>query len=127
MAVRYRITPVKDNLSQEKSTRYIARSSARMTADLNMVSRKIAGSCTASPADVSLVLIAFTDVLTDLLCDNFNVHVPPLGVFSLSLKSESHETPEEVNHSSVKKLQLQFRPSKEIINRLKVAKLEKTT
>lgn len=119
MAVVYKATSVKNNLAGQGSTRFIARPAGRKTADLNRVCKIISANSTLSPTDVYAVLRAFADLVPDLLLENYNVHLPPLGIFSLTFKSESYETLEEVTHNSVKKVQMQFRPDKEIIQRLK--------
>ncbi len=125
MAVKYKVTPVRSPLSAGGQTRYIARPCERKKLDINKLSEYISDRSTVSRIDVMAVVIAFAELIPELLLDNHNIHIPPLGVFSVSFKSEIHETPEEVNSKSIKKLKIQFRPGKELKGKLKVPDITK--
>ena len=125
MAVLYKVTPVKNNLDGSGDVRYIARPAGRETADLDNICRRISKNSTLSSPDIYAVLRAFADLVPELLLDNYNVHLPPLGIFSLTFKSESHPIDEDVSNNSVKKVQMQFRPDAEIVRRLKGVKVRK--
>jgi predicted histone-like DNA-binding protein len=125
MAIKYKVTPVRSPLSDGGQTRYIARPCKREKVNINKLCEYISDRSTVSRIDVVAVVIAFAEIIPELLLENHNVHIPPLGIFSVSFKSGIHETPEEVNGKSIKKLKIQFRPGKELKGKLKVPDITK--
>jgi len=125
MQLIFKVSPVKGHLNQGGAVKYIARPDKRSKADFRMISKMISDRSTVSSIDVIAVLEAFADVVPELLLQNHSVHIPPLGIFSLSFKSECHDNPDEVSHKSIKNVRMQFRPDKEIVAKLKGAKAGK--
>ena len=125
MNLIYKVSPVKSHLNQGGEVKFIARPDKRQKADFRKISDIISDRSTLSSVDIIAVLEAFASLVPELLMDNYSVHLPPLGIFSLSFKSECHDNPEDVNYTSVKEVKMQFRPDKEIITKLKVAKARK--
>ena len=125
MTVLYQVSPVKSHLNEDGQTKYLARASNRKIADLVMISRMMSKRSTLNVADITAVLTSLAEIVPELLLDNYTVHLPPLGIFSLSIKSEVLNTPEEVNRSSIKEVKIQFLPDKAIVNELKGVELEK--
>jgi predicted histone-like DNA-binding protein len=125
MTVLYQVSPVKSHLNEDGQTKYLARASKRKIADLVMISRMMSKRSTLNVADITAVLTSLAEIVPELLLDNYTVHLPPLGIFSLSIKSEVLNTPEEVNRSSIKEVKIQFLPDKAIVNELKGVELEK--
>jgi len=125
MAVKYKVTPVRSPLNAGGQTRYIARPCERKNLDINKLSEYISDRTTVSRTDVVAVVYAFADAIPELLLDNNNIHIPPLGVFSVSFKSEIHETPGDVTRKSIQKLKIQFRPGKELKQKLKQPDISK--
>ena len=125
MTVLYQVSPVKSHLNEDGQTKYLARASKRKFADLVMISRMMSKRSTLNAADITAGLTSLAEIVPELLLDNYTVHLPPLGIFSLSIKSEVLNTPEEVNRSSIKEVKIQFLPDKAIVNELKGVELEK--
>jgi predicted histone-like DNA-binding protein len=125
MTVLYQVSPVKSHLNEDGQTKYLARASKRKIADLVMISRMMSKRSTLNVADITAVLTSLAEIVPELLLDNYTVHLPPLGIFSLSIKSEVLNTPEEVNRSSIKEVKIQFLADKAIVNELKGVELEK--
>ena len=125
MNLIYKVSPVKSHLNQGGEVKFIARPDKRQKADFRKISDIISDRSTLSSVDIIAVLEAFASLVPELLMDNYSVHLPPLGIFSLSFKSECHDNPEDVNYTSIKQVKMQFRPDKEIITKLKVAKARK--
>jgi len=125
MSVLYQVSPVKSHLNKDGQTKYIARVTKRKKADLAMINRLISKRSTVSAIDIAAVLAGFAEIVPELLLQNYSIHLPPLGIFSLSMKSEVHNTPEEVNTHTVKELKINFLPDKAMANELKNVKLEK--
>jgi predicted histone-like DNA-binding protein len=116
---------VKSHLNNDGQTKYLARATKRKIADLAMISRMMSKRSTLNAADITAVLTSLAEIVPELLLDNYTVHLPPLGIFSLSIKSEVLNTPEEVNRSSIKEVKIQFLADKAIVNELKGVELEK--
>lgn len=125
MAVKYKVTPTRSPQNAGGQTRYIARPAERGKAGINELSAYISDRTTLSRPDVMAVVYAFADAIPYFLMENENVHIPPLGVFSLSFRSETCETPGEVNKHSIKEMKIQFRPNKELTHKLKKADISK--
>ncbi len=125
MTVLYQVSPVKSHLNNDGQTKYLARATKRKIADLAMISRMMSKRSTLNAADITAVLTSLAEIVPELLLDNYTVHLPPLGIFSLSIKSEVLNTPEEVNRSSIKEVKIQFLADKAIVNELKGVELEK--
>lgn len=122
MAIKFKATPVKSYLDQSGNGKYIARPVKREKADFKVISDMISDRSTLSSTDIIAVLYAFSEVVPELLLDNCTVHLPPLGIFSLSFKSTVHETAAEVRAGSISEIRMQFRPDKEISRRLNAQK-----
>lgn len=122
MAIKFKATPVKSHLDQSGGTKYIARTVKRAKADFRLISDMISERSTLSSPDIIAVLYAFAEVVPELLLDNYSVHLPPLGIFSISLKSAVHENAADVRAASVREIRLQFRPDKEISRKLNTIK-----
>lgn len=122
MAIKFKATPVKSYLDQSGNRKYIARPVKREKADFKVISEMISKRSTLSSTDIIAVLYSFAEVVPELLLDNHSVHLPPLGIFSLSFKSEVHDTAAEVSAGSVREIRMQFRPDKEISRRLNIEK-----
>ena len=125
MPVLYKITPVKGGLNPEKKTRYIAFPCKRQKADVRMIARMIAERSSLSSGNALSALNSLAEIVPNLLAENYTVHLPPLGIFSLSFSSESYENEEDVNFRSVKKVKMKFRADKEIIKKLKNVEVRK--
>ncbi len=126
MAVKFKASPVRSRLREEGKVFYIARACERETIDFRGLARLISERSTASRADVALVLTALGDLIPELLTNNYSIHLKPLGVFSLSLKSRLEEKPEEVDRFSVTGAAIQFRPDKEMKEIVREISLQKT-
>lgn len=125
MPVYYKASKVKSHLDPEKKERYYARPAKRQNIGLREISRRLAMRSTASPGDVALVLNDLRDLLLELLGENYNVHIDGFGIFSLTFKSDTADSPEEITYNSVKEIRLQFLPDKEMKQELKTIKVRK--
>lgn len=125
MPVKYKASSVKSKLKDEGKTYYIARCCERNLIDFRGLAELISMRTSASKADVALVLTALGDLIPELLSNNYNLHLKPLGVFSLSLKSRIEEKPEDVDRFSVKAVGIHFRPDNEMKQQLKNVTLQK--
>ncbi len=83
--------------------------------------------CTASPADVAAVLTALSDELFEALNNGYSVHFDGLGYFSLSLRCAPDVNPKHVTASDVSVKGIKFVPDKGLMDKFKVADLQRTT
>lgn len=83
--------------------------------------------CTASPADVAAVLTALSDELFEALNNGYSVHFDGLGYFSLSLRCAPDVNPKHVTASDVSVKGIKFVPDKGLMEKFKVADLQRTT
>lgn len=82
---------------------------------------------TVSKPDVHAVLFALEDAITKELGRSHIVRLGNLGSFNISINSVASDTAEEVTKSNVSRINLRFRPSKEIkkiIDSFEVEKIE---
>ncbi|MBN1182359.1 MAG: HU family DNA-binding protein [Bacteroidales bacterium] len=90
--------------------RYYARACSRKKIPLETLCKEIAKQSTLSPADVVAVITMFTNIVPEKLKDGYTVDLGSLGLFSLSIKSQGRETPENVTSHSISGVQINFRP-----------------
>ncbi|WP_282037708.1 HU family DNA-binding protein [Saccharicrinis aurantiacus] len=79
-----------------------------------------------SKAEARGVLVTIADVIREELLRGNAVKLEDLGTFSLRLKSEGAETPEEVTANKLKNVSVGYRPSGELVESIQKIKLEKT-
>ncbi|NCC74195.1 MAG: hypothetical protein EOM06_12440 [Sphingobacteriia bacterium] len=122
MAIYFQASTSKSYLDPGGEKKYIARPANRQKADFRMISEMIGERSTLTSADIIAVLYAFAEVVPELLLNNYSVHLPPLGIFSISLKSKVHDSPSEVEAGSIREIRIQFRPDKELSKKVNMKK-----
>ncbi len=125
MTVLYRATSIKSHFDPARKTRYIARACKREIINTDDLSRLISDRSTLSRADITAALYAFEEIIPELLLNNYSIHLKPLGIFSLSIKSKAEDAPAQVNNKSIKEIKLNFKPDTLIKKRLKSANIKK--
>lgn len=78
-----------------------------------------------SEADINGVIIALENVIQDLLSQGRIVRLQKLGSLYPTLSSKGEETPEEVSAHSIRKVGVNYRPGKRIIEAIKSAGFDK--
>lgn len=124
MPIRYKVAS-RIALGSNKETRYYARATKREMAGFRDISRIISDRCTASAADVMLVLTALSDLIPELIADGRSVKLDGIGIFSSSFKAQEKDKPEEVTAKTIEQVRLKFLPDKEIKQQLKHCEFEK--
>lgn len=125
MPIKYKVTKIKTRLGSGEKEQFIARPCKREIADFRLIARKISGFTTLSSPDIIAVLDALGIIIPELLEENYNIHLPSLGIFPASFKSKTHDDPEKVSHHSINEIRVQFKPDKQILDALKTLKIEK--
>lgn len=125
MPVFYKAAAIKSHFDPENKVRFHARPANTKKVDTDYLCKYISMRCTASQADIRLVVAALRDAIPELLLDNHTVHLENFGIFSLSLKSKVEDTPDQITYRSVEKVNLNFRPTVAMKKQLQSATIRK--
>lgn len=94
--------------------KYYARACNRNKLTLKQVCNIITKRTTFSSSDVVGVLYCFVDLFPELLKDGYSLDLEPLGIFSISLKSQGEQQKDDISSKSITGVQINFRPSVEL-------------
>lgn len=126
MAILYKPSAINSHFDPNGKKRYIARPCKSNKVNTKDLSRIISDRSTISNADVIGVLYALEELIPELLLDNKSVHLKPLGVFSVSFKSDVEDEESLISQKSIKDVKLQFRADPYLKSKLKSAKFKKS-
>ena len=110
----------------EAAKKHYAIAVNRGTTTLKQLAGLLGDGSTTRRADVYAVLVGLVDEIKKELSAGRSVKLGDLGSFSISLKSLGVPTLEEVTSSVIKGNKINYRPSAELKDTLKVLKYEKT-
>ncbi len=82
---------------------------------------EISKTCSASPADVLMVLHAMEDCVGTHLAAGDVVRLDYLGAFLPTISAEMREVPEKVNQFSIRRVGVNFKPTKRLMKTIKDA------
>jgi len=122
MSIPYRLTELKDNISDKPKKGYYAKVITRGTIDTLSLCKGISSSCTLTVADLRAAIEAISESVATYLKDGYNVYIDGLGTFSLSAESKIVDDTKEIKSQSVKVKNVNFRSAV----RLKEAMQEST-
>ncbi len=88
--------------------------------EIDSLATYVAQRCSLRRADVHGVLVALMDLIPDELLKGNIVSLGELGSFYATVSSEGVDTEEELSVSMVKGSKIQYRPTKELKNKLKM-------
>ena len=126
MAILYKPSAINSHFDPNGKKRYIARPCKSNKVNTRELSRIISERSTVSSADIVGVLNALEELIPELLLDNKSIHLKPLGVFSISFKSDVENEETAISHKSIKDVKLQFRSDSYLKSKLKSAKFKKS-
>ena len=86
--------------------------------DLESLATSVSERCSLRRADVHGVLVALMDIIPNELADGKLVSLGKIGSLFVNISSEGAETPEEYSASLVKKMNVRYRPTKELRKKL---------
>ena len=98
--------------------RYYVQNISTGKCDLDRLSYLIANQSTVRESDCLAVLHAFVHNMLDELEQGRIVELGKLGNFQVSVRSEGSDTIEEVNLTNIKRIGLNYRPSKHVKKRI---------
>lgn len=125
MSIQYRLTPMRDNISEDPKKGFYAQVVTRGTVDTRELCKEIAGKCSLSVADMKAAIEALAEAIEDKLQEGYNVSIDELGTFSVSAESRTVQAADEIRSQSVKVKNINFRPSVRLKKTLKNSKFER--
>ena len=110
--------------SGEVKSGYLLRPVRYTTIDAEDLVNSIASTSYVPKAFVSASLYGIMDSIENLLLNGHSISLPNLGILSLSCESNVAKTPADAGLSQFKKLNINFRPSTSLREKLDVVDLE---
>ena len=110
--------------SGEVKSGYMLRPVRYTTIDAEDLINSIASTSYVPKAFVSASLYGIVDSIENLLLNGHSISLPNLGILSLSCESNVAKTPQQAGLSQFKKLNINFRPSVELREKLDTVDLE---
>lgn len=121
--IKLKTVAKRNPLEVEMPPKYYASAMHDASVDLDGLATAVSNRCSLRRSDVHGVLIALMDIIPDELSNGKIVTLDSLGSFYINVKSEGAETPEELSHSYVKGLKVQYRPALKLKKQLKMIDL----
>jgi predicted histone-like DNA-binding protein len=122
MAVTFKMVPKKNIMVNPPVVKYYPCAVSQGKVDLEHLAQVVASRTTMSEADCYGVLVSLTKAIGDSLVDGKIVDLDFLGSFTLTLQGTPADTQEELGKSSIKKVNIAYKPSKTL-----KAKVKETT
>ena len=110
--------------SGEVKSGYLLRPVRYTTIDAEDLVNSIASTSYVPKAFVSASLYGIVDSIENLLLNGHSISLPNLGILSLSCESNVAKTPADAGLSQFKKININFRPSVELREKLDTVDLE---
>ena len=110
--------------SGEVKSGYLLRPVRYTTIDAEDLINSIASTSYVPKAFVSASLYGIMDSIENLLLNGHSISLPNLGILSLSCESNVAKTPQQAGLSQFKKLNINFRPSTSLREKLDTVDLE---
>ena len=108
----------------EVKSGYLLRPVRYSTIEADELINTISGNSYVPRAFVSATLYGITDAIENYLLNGHSIALPNLGILSLSCESSVAKTPSEAGVNQFKKLNINFRPSVTLKEKLDVVDLE---
>jgi predicted histone-like DNA-binding protein len=105
--------------------KYYPRITGREKASLREVCNSISEASTFSSVDILGAAEAFLVYVGNLLLEGKNVYLDEFGIFSLTLTTTPEDEAENVTAKNIKKINIQYKPGKEMKKKLLHAKFTK--
>jgi predicted histone-like DNA-binding protein len=125
MPFKFKSVPKKNPRNPAAPAKYYASPSYSGEVTIRQLAAQIADISTVSSVDVLAVLEAFLQQIPKELIQGRIVRLRDFGTFRITLNSEGAETESGLSGTHIKKLKLNFRPSKEFSDITGTVKFEK--
>lgn len=94
--------------------KYMLRVVASNVVDITSIANIIASRCTVQRPDVEACVIAFCEVVRELLLESRTVKLNKIGTFRVTMQSSGFENVADLSVDSIKKLHVRYLPSTEL-------------
>jgi predicted histone-like DNA-binding protein len=119
MPVHFKMTPKKNIMVSPPEVKYYPCAVSQGEVDLNQLSKIVAMRCTMSRADCLGVVMALSEVLSESLAEGKIVRMDNLGTFTLSIAGTPADTAHELGKANIKKAKINFKPARELTEKLR--------
>ena len=120
MAVRYKLTKINDNITDNKTVKYSVTTVSYDNVNLDALAEQIAGSSTFSYGEVKGLVENLTILIAEALEGGNTVTIDGLGTFSVTARPNREvEDPLKIRAESIKLKGIGFKPSPKLKERLR--------
>lgn len=119
MAVEFKMVPKHNNLVTPAQVNYYPCAVSVGEVSLDDLARTIASRSTMSRPDCYGVIMAMSDVIGEALSNGKIVKIDSLGTFQLVLQGTPSPTEEALGKSNIKAAKINYKPSKELKNKMR--------
>ena len=120
MAVRYKLTKINDNITDNKTVKYSVTTVSYDNVNLDALAEQIAGSSTFSYGEVKGLVENLTILIAEALEGGNTVTIDGLGTFSVTARPNREvEDPLKIRAESIKLKGIGFKPSQKLKERLR--------
>ena len=114
MSVKYKMVPKKNSLVTPPEIKYYPCAVSQGEVNLDDLAKIIASRSTVSPADCYGVIYGLTQVIGEMLSQGKIVKIASLGSLKITLKGTPASTADALGKSSIKKVNVVYKPAKEL-------------
>jgi predicted histone-like DNA-binding protein len=118
MAVTFKMVPKKNIMVNPPVIKYYPCAVSQGKVDLESLAQVVASRTTMSEADCYGVMVALTKAIGDALMKGTIVDLDFLGSFSLTLQGNPADSAEELGKTTIKKVNIAYKPAKTLKNRV---------
>lgn len=125
MAIRFKAVQRVNPSDQNAARKFYARATTKEVKGLLDLADIMSDGGTIRRSDIYAVLISLVSAITREIKSGNRVNMGELGTFYPSINSEGYETAEEVSANGIKKVNLRYRPAKEMKKVLRTLDFQK--
>lgn len=118
MPVKYKMVPKKNSLVSPPEIKYYPCAVSQGEVTLDDLAKIIASRSTVSRADCYGVIYGLTQVIGEMLSEGKIVKIDSLGSLKVTLQGTPANTEAELGKSNIKKVNVIYKPAKELKNTL---------
>lgn len=118
MPVKYKMVPKKNSLVSPPEIKYYPCAVSQGEVTLDDLAKIIASRSTVSRADCYGVIYGLTQVIGEMLSEGKIVKIDSLGSLKITLQGTPANTEAELGKSNIKKVNVVYKPAKELKNTL---------
>lgn len=125
MSIAYQVLSKRNPNNLGAPPRFYGSALVRRLLNFDDLCEELTSRCTATRADIKLVLTALVDQMPVLLLEGYVIQLGELGNFRLTLRSEGVVAEELFSYRNIKGVRLVYTPGMKLKQRLKKARFER--